>query len=101
HAGEAGAGGVGAVGTLPGGRWPLGGGPGQVFPGGPGGGHPVRRGGRGVLGDQVPPRRLLAGILGHGTRTPSHSRPARLWARTNSKLPSKIFLALLSRVATW
>ena len=39
------------------------------------------------------PAKLGNLILGHGTCTPSHPRPACLWARTNSRLPSKIWPA--------
>ena len=58
-------------------------------------GVPSRRGGRGVLGDQVPPGRLLAWISGHLAITPVHSLPARLWARTKSRLPAKITVGIV------
>src|SRR5215475_1250570 len=73
----------------------------QVLPGRPRRRRTVGHGGRGVLGDQVPPGRLLAGISGHLAITPVHSLPARLWARTKSRLPAKISAASLSSVATW
>src|SRR5689334_16884232 len=73
----------------------------QVLPGRPRRGRTVGRGGCGVLGDQVLPGRLLAGISGHLVITPVHSFPARLWARTKSRLPAKISAASLSSVATW
>ena len=91
--GSRGTGGPGVPGAAAG-RW-------QVLPGRPGRRAVGCRGA--VLGDQVAPGGLLvAGLTRHRfCPPPLIPAPARLWARTNSRLPAKISSASLSRVATW
>jgi glucokinase len=82
-------------------RAPAGGRPREVLAGRPGDRRSLGQGRCGVLSDQFSPGRLfVAGFWSHFTSTSPPSFPARLCARTKSRLPVKICSASLSNVAT-